>query len=118
MVVYILNSFLKFLLLIFSSTPAKNVENKSNTDVKKGPVIPNHKQKLQAISLNPHQMVIPHCLFIESLNYEYDSLCLICNVELRLLYYFDCNDEANKFLLAKYLSPLSQLLSKLTKVCT
>ncbi|XP_071128877.1 chromosome transmission fidelity protein 18 homolog [Mytilus edulis] len=40
-----------------SSTPAKNVENKTNADVKKGPVIPNHKQKLQAISLNPHQMV-------------------------------------------------------------
>ncbi|VDI30305.1 chromosome transmission fidelity protein 18 [Mytilus galloprovincialis] len=40
-----------------SSTPAKNVENKTNADAKKGPVIPNHKQKLQAISLNPDQMV-------------------------------------------------------------
>lgn len=63
MVVYILNSFLKFLLLIFSSTPAKNVENKDNADAKKGPVIPNHKQKLQAISLNPHQMVIPQSVY-------------------------------------------------------
>lgn len=58
MVVYILYLFFKFFVSNYSSTPAKNVENKSNADGKKGPVIPNHKQKLQAISLNPDQMVM------------------------------------------------------------